>query len=463
MTITNPPIIKSLSEVQKFLANVPHLQEELMKIPIDTKLDSISEIGKLWGDSSYKRRQCLKQKMVEIGLDSALVEEELSMYPTLFNPEYYKIHLDSSASIGGRHLLDKPRDSEHIRRVPYEKGTLIIGAGNSGLPVVVDLTLALLANVAPLIKPDLANFDSVSEVVESIKDAANIGNNKDVLDSLHNSVMVSYFPRDDPTYQFLLTKGDISRVKFTGGEEAYRNISNLASQNPNHTSVLAGGPLTGAVVINEDFIKLNENKLTGTLAEEILIAGQKLCSSPTYGLWVGSYEGAVNFAKELIKEIASRTEILRLSEGNNFTVQRLRLALKSHGANVISPEDGNSCATLVVSDKKSIIDEIYKSNNQLPLGLSKRPIMLEIVSLPDLESAVKEIKDLPNAAAYKGIWKVGTIGYALGNDEKMKLCNMFPTYRIKPIGKMFYREPTEPIGGDGKSLVNFLTYVSYSC
>jgi len=462
--MTNSREITSLSQVNEFLANIAHLQEELMKIPIDTKLDAISEIEKLWNSPSYERREKLKQNMIEIGFDSVLAEEELSSYPVLFNPEYYRTHLDSPASINGRHLLDATRDSQRIRRVPYERGTLIIGAGNSGLPVIVDLVLALLSNVAPLIKPDQANFNAVEEVVESFKDASvDTGGRKEVLNTLYNSIMVIYFPRDDLTYHFLLTKGDISRIKFTGGEEAYQSVSTLASQNPNHVSILAGGPLTGAVILSEDYVEANTNHVTKTLAKEILTAGQKLCSSPTHGFWIGSYEGAISFAHELIREIASRTGKLRNSEGNTLAVQRLRVALRSNGANIIIPEDGGTSATLIVSDRKSVIDEVYLANNQLPLSLSKRPIMMELVSLSDLKSAVEEIRDLPSRPAYKGIWKVGTVGYALGDDEKMQLSNMSPTYRIKPIGRMFYREPTEPLGGDGVSLVQFLTYVSYSC
>lgn len=455
------------SQVNEFLANCPKLQEELMKISVDAKLDAFSDVGELWKDQSYERRNKLKDGMTTAGFDPILVEQEVGVYPQLFDVDYYKTHLDCPASIGDRHLLDADcyDRGKNVRRVPYDKGTLIIGAGNSAIPVVLDINLALLSNVAPLIKPDKNNFGAVTELVESFKDAGAHGEDhgkKETLGTLYKSMMVSYFTRDDPNYLNILTRGDISNVKFTGGDEAYQEISKLVAQNPNHVRVLAAGPLTGAIVLDENYVSKAAQNTAGQLAEEILIGGQKMCSSPNYGIWIGSYDGAVSFANNLIKELHLKSKGLKVSESSEAVIQRVRLALRSYGANVVTPEDGSTSATLVVSDGKSAVDEVYKQNKQLPLDLYRKPILLEIVALPDIDSAAYDIETLPFKSSFKGIWKVGTVGYALEQDKKTQLESKISAYRVKPLGRMFYREPTEPLGGDGESLVAFLTHLSYS-
>ena len=69
-------------------------------------------------------------------------------------------------------------------------------------------------------------------------------------------------------------------------------------------------PLTGAVILSEEYVRANTDHVVENLAEEILMAGQKLCSSPTHGVCIGSNDGANNFANKLIEKLDSKARII---------------------------------------------------------------------------------------------------------------------------------------------------------
>jgi hypothetical protein len=198
------------------------------------------------------------------------------------------------------------------------------------------------------------------------------------------------------------------------------------------------------------------------LAQNMVLYDQQLCSSPTTGCFIGSWESAVAFAKEtggVLDELGASMP-MKVPEGSMFALNNARKMLLFKGCTVISSNKPDNPWTIVLSKGKPALDGIMQGMPEL--GLHARRRFFELVVYDSLDAAGPHICSLPLREAYRGIDRVQTIGLCVEDSlreayaERLALCG---PYRIVPLDDMYMRSAAEPY--DGINLAQVFTYTSY--
>src|SRR5689334_19764594 len=136
--------------------------------------------------------------------------------------------------------------------------------------------------------------------------------------------------------------------------------------------------------------------------------GQQMCSSPTEAHLVGSRADAELFAVELAGELARSGEAKarRLDDRQAVLLDRVRDRCDEAGSAVLTPREGTSEWTVVVSSGSSVLDDLPAS---LALGIHDRHGFLELIAVPDLDAVADRIAALPAAPCHQGIKQVQTV------------------------------------------------------
>lgn len=445
--------------IQEILTKGLAVQGELSEINIWKRLDIIEEMGKIWQEKLDRGElDEIKELLTKsTGYSKKLIEMELSFVPLILNRENIIQNLKYSLSVNIEALerFVEVKDGESLRIMPVGP-VFIISSGNSLIPPLIPSIISLVTGNFTIVKPSLSNYVGVTEVFKILFSLASIN---DVAKTMADALLICYFTHDSATLKYLLSKAKIGVVNFWGGEPARSTMAKIISENPNHPRFIVNGPMTGCAIIDEE--SSNEENARG-LAMNIILYDQQLCSSPTFAIFIGSYESALSFlnlVKKFLNEIGSEMEI-QTDEASIFLTQSVRRFLQLRGSSILFSNDFKNLWTLILSKKKSTLDQVVSVFPAFNLYNRKR--FLEIVVVDSMEEALEHVKTLPYSAAFKGIDAVQTIGYAIGNEKKEKLFKELAklgVYRIVPLSDMYMRSAIEPY--DGMSLPLSFTKILY--
>lgn len=454
---------------QKLFSKIPQLQKELKDVGVDEKLEIIESVGKLWENPNYERRKNLQDILPKsTGYHPSMIEFELSLIPKLFNKTELTNAFNNPYCFGNKKILDElveVGENEYLKAEPLGS-TFVIGAGNATIPTLVPLSISLLTNNFTIIKPSIANYAGLYEIMESFEDVEkNINSDKrESIRKMTNATVIAYMGHDSKAYDYLLEEAKIGAINFWGGGQALSKIKKKVAENPHNPRFVLNGPMTGYVVMDDEYVaETDKDKIARELAYQISLYDQKLCNSPTEGCYIGQYEDAKIFAEEHLSHAldeVSKSLPGQVSENQAYKTQVIRKALKREGASVLIPVNGLADWTLVISDKESYVDKVVDDN--FSFQIYERPRFLELISVDTQEDSVKKIKELPKRSCYKGVERVQTVGYAMKPGkakEFVKKLSDFGVYRTVPLEKMFYRSMLEP--SDGVYMPREFTFFTY--
>lgn len=388
------------------------------------------------------------------GYSVRLMESELKLVCDALDPE--KICQNLRSSLGdpeGLARFVEVAEGEWVRHMPAGP-VFIISSGNSLIPPLIPTALSLVSGNFTILRPSLSNYRGVFEVFKPILHLGTAAS-KTVSDLL----VIGYFRHDSPSLAHLLTQSRLGVVNFWGGEPARGEVSRRVAENPNHPRLVVNGPLTGVAVIDE--VSAGRSSADG-LAKNIILYDQQLCSSPTTAIFIGSHTKAMEFAKLTAERLESLggEYPMEMPEGAAYTLQSARRAIQFKGSALFSSQNPRNMWTIVVSEGRSVMDEVVSSFPEFSLHARRR--FIEIISVRDEGGAIALIGSLPAMKAFKGIDKIQTVGVALAEGLEFSMAERLAevgVFRIVTLEDMYMRSPSEPY--DGLAIPSSFTYTVY--
>ncbi|MFX0063687.1 MAG: acyl-CoA reductase, partial [Candidatus Hermodarchaeota archaeon] len=193
----------TLDEIISIMRNTQKKRQALSQIPLERKLEVISELGKLWSSPDYSRRELLIEFCAEqTGYSKEMVEIELSFVPIMLNPESLLSHFNQLP--GGSKSIDKNvwvSKEEGFRNLP--KGNIfVVGAGNSFAPHLLTTLISLLTNNFVILRPSQSNCIALEEFKESFTELESEYSNTARI--MSEAFEVVYTGHDSPAFDYLL-------------------------------------------------------------------------------------------------------------------------------------------------------------------------------------------------------------------------------------------------------------------
>ena len=455
----NPEVLElSPSALQELVASAGKVQDELSSVPIDERLQVIEHIARKWKERLDKGDldELKKDMSASTGYSPALMETEMSFVPAVLGAANIRRNLDASVQ-GGADALFKfveMDETEMFRHVPVGP-VLIISSGNSIVPTLIPTVVSLVTGNLTILKPSMANYRGVCEVFKLLADVPD----SKAARAMRSALVVSYFGHDSPSLKLALEELPMGMINFWGAEPARTVVADMVGKNWNHPRFFVNGPFTGMALIEEGADVL---RAADDLALDVVLYDQQLCSSPTTGAFIGPYDRAKEFLKAAGERLdeAGMEFPLAPDQDRLFVLQGARRFIQMEGGMVLSSKSPENPWTLVLSKGKSSLGGLAA---QFPsFNLFARRRFLEIVAVPDAESAVQLLRSLPEHPAFKGIDGVQSVGLAVtegSRDHFVELLVGAGVHRILPLGDMFMRGAVEPY--DGVTMSSLFTRIVY--
>lgn len=447
----------SSGSMREIINMSPVIQERLSSIGIQERLGVIDEIGKIWREKlNDGRLEELKKTIARTtGYSEKLIETEFSLIPMVLSKESLCENLACSpaGSILAFERFVEIKNGESFR-IAAAGPVFIISSGNSLLPAIIPSTISLATGNLTIVKPSLSNYLGVVETYGALSE---IVSNFEEAGILRDALVISYFTHDSASLKYLLSEAELGVVNFWGGEPARTSVARIVSENPHRPKLVVNGPLTGCALIDE---KSADEKTAESLARNIILYDQQLCSSPTSGFFIGSWQNALSFAsmvERFLNEIGSDFDS-DFDDASIFLTQSARKVFQLKGSHVLSSKNPRNFWTLAVSKEKMVLNEVV---NSLPaFNIYARRRFLELVVVGSIEEALEHVRKIPGSPAFKDVDGVQTVGYSMSMDEKVleKLVSL-GVFRVVPLSDMFMRSPIEPY--DGVPMLSAFTKIVY--
>ena len=275
--------------IQKIIDNVSKQRQWLHSQNIDDLLEFIDKLGKYWAEKFPK----------EIGINSKHLISFLS-----------KENLGKKLDIalrGNRNVLEKFIDLSDPELIFHAQPRGIIVhwiAGNVDILGIFSVVQALVTKNVSIIKAP-SEFKLLLKLIESIKE---IKTEKILGNDLLKCIEIVYVDKHDQKNQELLSKNADIRIAW-GGEDAVNSITTLP-KSP-FTEDIIYGPKYSYVIIDEESLLQNSEKIAQRIAIDVSMFDQYACSSPhTVFVKTDSEETIHKFAKKIAKSLDDVNRIL---------------------------------------------------------------------------------------------------------------------------------------------------------
>ena len=280
---------QKIESIEKIIENVNKQREWLHSQDIDELLEFFAILGKYWAEKFSK----------EIGVNSKHLISFLSK-------ENLGKKLDISLR-GDRSVLEKFIDLSDPKLVFHAQPRGIVVhwiAGNVDILGVFSVIQAIITKNVSIIKAP-SKYELLLKLIESIKE---IKTEKILGSDLIKCIEIVYVDRDDEKNQKLLSKNADVRIAW-GGEEAVKSILSLP-KSPFSEDIIYG-PKYSYVIIDEESLSKNADKISQRIAIDVSMFDQYACSSP-HTVFVESDDQKIieSFAKKIAKSLDDVNRIL---------------------------------------------------------------------------------------------------------------------------------------------------------
>ncbi len=430
----------SRSGLGRFLAESRSLQERLVSVPVQERLEVLDAFGiMLEGDLREGKFEGLIEGLAtSTGYSERLISGELAFIPSVLSSGSLMKCLRSSM-VGAPSSLEgftEIGENEHIWHLPVGPA-LIVSSGNSIIPTIVPTVISVLTGNATILRPSRSNCAGVVGVFR-------------ILDRLHPSVArdairealaVSYYAHDSPVLRFALSEAQFGVINFWGGGLARSSIKRMVDDNPHRPRFFVNGPMTGMALI--DAASANDEN-AGGLALNVALYNQQLCSSPTIVLFEGNINQAIDYAIKVASnlDVIGSAMPMESDAVDAYSLHGARRFLQVKGSKVFSSKDAANPWTIAVSEGRSLLDGMVSAFPAMNIHGRKR--FIEIVVLDSIEKGFELITSLPASKAFEGIDRVQSVGIAIseGKMEQVKRrLALMGVYRTVPIPGMFMNPP----------------------
>jgi hypothetical protein len=306
-------------------------------------------------------------------------------------------HLDALAGAIERDAQDSPT----------RPAIFVLGSGNTGLPLIINTVIGLVAGKTVFARPSRRNVDAIRAWLGVLDEVAG---SDPVAQALRERIILLELDHDTAEYGKALARLPVHHAYLWGGAEAIRETAAVL---PPEATRYCFGPRTGVVVIECAHWESLDDAAKGDLAratrDNLLRYDAALCSSPTLGIVIGERERARRVLDELAAAIepepGERDRLVRLP-GANARRRDMR-GWVSHGYS-LHRGTGGSMVTLALGTLR----DYHERNRYLPMGGTYHEtagsLELLCVSDEELADAATLIATLHDEPRYAGLlWGVG--------------------------------------------------------
>ena len=204
-------------------------------------------------------------------------------------------------------------------------------------------------------------------------------------------------------------------------------------------------PLTGALIIQQDYFEKNLDINIKNLSSSIQIMGQQLCSSPTIGFLLNynfnnSFDAII---QNIIIDIEENYTSNILDESNSIKLDRMINLARDRGSRVYTSSKFSNNICIIVSKNQSVFNE-YDTTNLL--NIHERRNFIEIICVENFNVIYKTINKLFTNFSYKETKKIQTLlSFAdkTFDSEIHQLASLIGAYRIIDSNYVLRRYPME--------------------
>jgi hypothetical protein len=204
-------------------------------------------------------------------------------------------------------------------------------------------------------------------------------------------------------------------------------------------------PLTGALIMQQDYFEKNLNINIENLSSSIRVMGQQLCSSPTIGFLINYNldESIDNIFENLILDIEQNYIPSSSDESNSIKLDRMINIARDKGSKVYTSSKYSNNICIIISENQSAFNE-YNSSHLL--NIHERRNFIEIVCVDNFSAIHQIINNLFENFSYKDTKKIQTL-LSFGDKsfyfEVHQLASLIGAYRIIDSNYVLRRHPME--------------------
>ena len=230
-----------------------------------------------------------------------------------------------------------------------------------------------------------------------------------------------------------------------GGNESLDFYNKIISKNTYRPRIINMEPLTGALLIQQDYFEKNLGTNIKNLSSSIRVMGQQLCSSPTIGFLINYNlnESIDNIFKNLISDMEKNYNPVSSDEGNSIKLDRMINIARDKGSKVYTSSKYSNNICIIISEYQSVFNE-YNSTHLL--NIHERRNFIEIICVENFSQIYKIINDLFKNFSYKDTKKIQTLlsfGDKNFDFEVHQLASLIGAYRIIDSNYVLRRHPME--------------------
>jgi hypothetical protein len=457
MSIQEITSVRPAGEPFSFLTGLPSEVQSLLEIGTRQKVAAFDAGARfLHSERGGMARDRLVGELVAAGYPEISARQEVGLLPSLLSGRRLDAMIGNQNALpGGAALLDG-------QCVPIAPGVtvagfpvgpvVVIGSGNAFLPAVSVSVQALLASCPVALRGSRLNQRVLERLVEALRAAGH-----PVLSSLMEHLHLFFADHRDPgenrQLHALLRTGPFDAGVFWGGREMLDAVLPQFAANPRHPLAIPMEPLTGVALITQHYVERARHALAEAaheLSESMVVFGQQLCSSPTEAYFVGDHSRAEDLAAALAVELAQSPEASArmITDRQAVLLDRVRDRCEELGAAVHTPTHGSAAWTVVSSQNTSVFEQFPAD---LCLPIHDRHGFLELICVPDIETAADRIAALSAAPCHAAIKQVQTVLRLADLADAQRLARLLRPrrgiYRVVPPDYVAARHPMEPADG----------------
>ena len=385
----------------------------------------------------------LKDSLVISGYPENAAQLEIDFFLELFEDDTIKNLLFNDSA--GLHLHQKNGYFNKKVKVNKDFGLIrtsigkvfIVGSSNTLLPVLTSLFLSYIAGNNTVVQLSSLHANCVPKLIENIPFE---GSNY-----IHFTNLLREKEEDLSLIEALVTNINWNVINIWGGNNSLDFYNKIISKNTYRPRIVNMEPLTGALIIQQDYFEQNLDVNIKNLSSSIQIMGQQLCSSPTIGFLL-NYNFNKSFDsifENIIIDIEQNYTSNNSDESNSIKLDRMINLARDRGSTVYTSSKFSNNICIIVSKNQSVFNE-YDTTNLL--NIHERRNFIEIICVENFTEIYKIINKLFTNFSYKETKKIQTLlSFAdkTFDSEIHQLASLIGAYRVIDSNYVLRRHPME--------------------
>ena len=385
----------------------------------------------------------LKDSLVTSGYPENAAQLEIGFFLELFEGETIKNLLFNDSA--GLHLHQENGYFNKKVKVNKDFGLIrtsigkvfIVGSSNTLLPVLTSLFLSYIAGNNTVVQLSSLHVNCVPKLIENLP--------FDCAKHIHFTNLLREKEEDLSLIEALVTNINWNVVNVWGGNNSLDFYNKIISKNTYRPRIVNMEPLTGALIIQQDYFEQNPEVNIKNLSSSIQIMGQQLCSSPTIGFLL-NYNFNKSFDsifENIIIDIEQNYTSNNSDESNSIKLDRMINLARDRGSTVYTSSKFSNNICIILSKNQSAYND--KDTDNL-LNIHERRNFIEIICVENFTEIYKIMNKLFTNYSYKETKKIQTLLSFTDktfDSEIHQLASLIGAYRLIDSNYVLRRHPME--------------------